>query len=214
MLIFPTLDLAYCIRAGKSSSFISTALCASNSPHSRGRRAEEVMPVSHLQALEESEVRRGLTQRTPATSQAPTRRPSFESSGAITPGIGHSQPLEHPGVLDRLEAIRMEEVDLQRVGILPLPCQMPVVQEKKDSWTIIRLRAVQFMAAHLFLYVKVEVGLGAWTTSFLEEVKHGRPASGYAVSAYFAGIGLGARALIPLTRLVSAKCSQDCLSRD
>ena len=196
-----------------ASMGISTALCACIALTFRGRRAEEIIPLSHQQAMEESEIRRGLTQRTPATSQAPTRRPSFESCGAITPGIGHtSNPLEHPGVLDRLEANRLEEVELQRVGTLPLPSEMPVVEEKKDLWTIIRLRVVQLMAVYLFLYVGVEVGLGAWTTSFLEEIKHGTPASGYAVSGYFAGIGVGRLALIPVTKLVSSLCGRDCQS--
>ncbi|PFH48670.1 hypothetical protein AMATHDRAFT_64868 [Amanita thiersii Skay4041] len=59
-----------------------------------------------------------------------------------------------------------------------------------------RLKAVHYLAFFLLVYVGVEVTIGGWIVTFIINVRHGGPSSGYISSGFFAGLMLGRVLLI------------------
>nr|GAT50236.1 MFS general substrate transporter [Mycena chlorophos] len=86
----------------------------------------------------------------------------------------------------------------------PVP-EMPSAEppETKSHFKqIMALRAVHVLAIFLTVYVGVEVTIGSWIVSFLINVRHGGPNTGYVSSGFFGGLTLGRVVLLPLNNAI------------
>ncbi|KAG6918308.1 hypothetical protein DXG01_015400 [Tephrocybe rancida] len=71
-----------------------------------------------------------------------------------------------------------------------------LVEESGKLRQIMRHRTVQLLAVFLLFYVGVEVTLGGWIVTYIIEVRHGGPSSGYISAGFFGGLMVGRVALL------------------
>ncbi|KAJ7276082.1 MFS general substrate transporter [Mycena haematopus] len=67
---------------------------------------------------------------------------------------------------------------------------------------ILSLKSVHILAFFTLIYVGVEVTIGGWITTYIIDVRHGGPSSGYISSGFFGGIMVGRLALLWLNQKV------------
>ncbi|KAI0828623.1 MFS general substrate transporter [Trametes gibbosa] len=84
---------------------------------------------------------------------------------------------------------------------------LPPPEQEPDSLLdrykrVFRLRVVHLMAFFAFVYVGVEVSIGSWIVTYIINLRHGGPSSGYISSGLFGGIMVGRVALLPLSKLI------------
>ncbi|KAI0631195.1 MFS general substrate transporter [Trametes polyzona] len=84
---------------------------------------------------------------------------------------------------------------------------LPPPEKEPDSLLqrykrVFRLRVVHLMAFFAFVYVGIEVSIGSWIVTYIINLRHGGPSSGYISSGLFGGIMIGRVALLPLSKLI------------
>ncbi|EIW55071.1 MFS general substrate transporter [Trametes versicolor FP-101664 SS1] len=84
---------------------------------------------------------------------------------------------------------------------LPPPAQEPVSLLERYK-RVFRMRAVHLMALFAFIYVGIEVSIGSWIVTYVIDLRHGGPSSGYISSGLFGGIMVGRIALLPISKLI------------
>ncbi|OCH86759.1 MFS general substrate transporter [Obba rivulosa] len=70
---------------------------------------------------------------------------------------------------------------------------------------IFRMRAVHYLAFFILIYVGVEVTIGGWIVTFVIDVRHGGPSSGYISAGFFGGLTLGRVALLWLNKKIGER---------
>jgi len=70
---------------------------------------------------------------------------------------------------------------------------------------IFKLKIVHIFAVFLFAYVGVEVTIGGWIVTFVEQKRGGGHSSGYITSGFFGGIALGRILLMWLNRKIGER---------
>lgn len=70
---------------------------------------------------------------------------------------------------------------------------------------IMRMRTVHFLAVWALIYVGVEVTLGGWIVTFIEQKRGGGASAGYISSGFFGGLMLGRVLLLWLNRKVGER---------
>ena len=81
------------------------------------------------------------------------------------------------------------------------PQQEVVVSNKYAQ--IFKIREVHILSMFALLYVGVEVTIGGWTVSYVQETRNGTSDAGYISSGFFAGMTLGRVFLMWLNEKVS-----------
>ena len=69
---------------------------------------------------------------------------------------------------------------------------------------IMRLKEVHYLAIFSLIYVGVEVTIGSWSVTYVQDKRHGGASAGYISSGFFAGLMLGRILLMWVNRKV--KC--------
>ncbi|EMD35606.1 hypothetical protein CERSUDRAFT_85549 [Gelatoporia subvermispora B] len=70
---------------------------------------------------------------------------------------------------------------------------------------IFRMRAVHYLAFFILIYVGVEVTIGGWIVTFVIDVRHGGPSSGYISAGFFGGLTLGRVGLLWLNKMIGER---------
>ncbi|KAH9947553.1 major facilitator superfamily domain-containing protein [Amylocystis lapponica] len=70
---------------------------------------------------------------------------------------------------------------------------------------ILGMREVHYLSIWCLIYVGVEVALGGWIVTFIEEKRGGTASSGYISSGFWAGLMIGRLALNSINRLVGER---------
>ncbi|KAH9941583.1 MFS general substrate transporter [Epithele typhae] len=70
---------------------------------------------------------------------------------------------------------------------------------------ILGLREVHFLSTFSLIYVGVEVTIGNWSVTFLQQTRHGKSSAGYISSGFFAGLMLGRILLIWLNKKIGER---------
>ncbi|PCH35199.1 MFS general substrate transporter [Wolfiporia cocos MD-104 SS10] len=70
---------------------------------------------------------------------------------------------------------------------------------------IMRLKEVHFLAVFSLIYVGVEVSIGGWIVTFIEERRGGGASAGYISSGFFGGLMLGRLTLMWLNRKIGER---------
>ncbi|KAH8824832.1 major facilitator superfamily domain-containing protein [Flagelloscypha sp. PMI_526] len=70
---------------------------------------------------------------------------------------------------------------------------------------ILTNKTIQFMAFFLLIYVGIEVTIGGWIVTFMQEKRGGGPDAGYISSGFFAGLTIGRVALLWVNKLVGER---------
>ncbi|KZT04502.1 MFS general substrate transporter [Laetiporus sulphureus 93-53] len=70
---------------------------------------------------------------------------------------------------------------------------------------IMRLKEVHYLAIFSLIYVGVEVSIGGWIVTFIEDERHGNASAGYISSGFFGGLMLGRLTLMWLNRKLGEK---------
>ncbi|KAI0642731.1 MFS general substrate transporter [Trametes meyenii] len=87
--------------------------------------------------------------------------------------------------------------------------QPPPDKQPGTMWTRYRrafgLRVIHLMALFAFIYVGVEVSIGSWIVTYIINLRHGGPNSGYISSGLYGGLMLGRVALMPISKLVGER---------
>ncbi|KAJ3563562.1 hypothetical protein NP233_g8859 [Leucocoprinus birnbaumii] len=82
----------------------------------------------------------------------------------------------------------------------------PKGQDDKSSFnSILRIKAVHFLAFFILVYVGVEVTIGGWIVTFMQDVREGGPSAGYVSSGFFGGLMLGRVLLLWVNRKVGER---------
>ncbi|KAG9221698.1 hypothetical protein CCMSSC00406_0005611 [Pleurotus cornucopiae] len=70
---------------------------------------------------------------------------------------------------------------------------------------ILTQRTVHFLAFFILVYVGVEVTIGGWIVTFIIDVRHGGPSSGYISSGFFGGLTVGRVALLWVNKKIGER---------
>ncbi|EPS95638.1 hypothetical protein FOMPIDRAFT_1132010 [Fomitopsis schrenkii] len=70
---------------------------------------------------------------------------------------------------------------------------------------IFRLRALHLLALFIFIYVGIEVTVGGWIVTYVQDVRSGGPSVGYISSGFFGGLMLGRVLLLWVNKLVGER---------
>ncbi|KAJ8516259.1 hypothetical protein ONZ45_g6401 [Pleurotus djamor] len=70
---------------------------------------------------------------------------------------------------------------------------------------ILGQRAVHYLAFFILVYVGVEVTIGGWIVTYVIDVRHGGPSSGYISSGFFGGLTIGRVALLWVNKTVGER---------
>ncbi|KAH8103076.1 MFS general substrate transporter [Cristinia sonorae] len=68
-----------------------------------------------------------------------------------------------------------------------------------------KLKELHLLAFFILIYVGVEVTVGGWIVTYVINVRHGGPSSGYISSGFFGGLTLGRVALLWVNKLVGER---------
>ncbi|KAJ8694718.1 hypothetical protein PTI98_007369 [Pleurotus ostreatus] len=74
-----------------------------------------------------------------------------------------------------------------------------------DFRQILSQKTVHFLAFFAFFYVGVEVTLGGWIVTFIINVRHGGPSSGYISSGFYGGLTIGRVALLWVNKKIGER---------
>ncbi|TFY77871.1 hypothetical protein EWM64_g6140 [Hericium alpestre] len=84
------------------------------------------------------------------------------------------------------------------------PAEQGTSEESKYS-QIFRLKVVHLLAFFILVYVGVEVTIGGWIVTYIIQVRHGGPSSGYISAGFFGGLTLGRVALLWVNKKVGER---------
>ncbi|KAF9495023.1 MFS general substrate transporter [Pleurotus eryngii] len=70
---------------------------------------------------------------------------------------------------------------------------------------ILTQKTVHFLAFFILAYVGVEVTIGGWIVTFIIDVRHGGPSSGYISSGFFGGLTVGRVALLWVNKKIGER---------
>ncbi|KAI9065306.1 MFS general substrate transporter [Trametes sanguinea] len=88
------------------------------------------------------------------------------------------------------------------IGLPPPETESSLLQRYKRA---LSMRVIHLMALFAFVYVGVEVSIGSWIVTYVINLRHGGPDSGYIPSGLFGGLMIGRIALLPFSKLVGER---------
>ncbi|KAI0346461.1 MFS general substrate transporter [Trametopsis cervina] len=77
--------------------------------------------------------------------------------------------------------------------------------EENKYRQIFRLREVHFLAFFILIYVGVEVTIGGWTVTYIQQVRGGGANAGYVSTGFFAGLTVGRVGLLWLNKKIGER---------
>ncbi|KAH9852214.1 MFS general substrate transporter [Lenzites betulinus] len=115
--------------------------------------------------------------------------------------------LSHIGLLVITVTMQIITFRFRSMEACALEIGLPPPEKEPDSLLdrykrVFRLRVVHLMAFFAFVYVGVEVSTGSWIVTYIINLRHGGPSSGYISSGLFGGIMVGRVALLPLSKWI------------
>ncbi|KAI0676403.1 major facilitator superfamily domain-containing protein [Trametes maxima] len=135
-----------------------------------------------------------------STSDSSSSRPSCRSSHSGSRAWNISIAWQ-PGGIRTYEYVSLDCA--QEIG------QPPPDKQPGTMWTRYKrafsIRVVHMMALFAFIYVGVEVSIGSWIVTYIINLRHGGPNSGYISSGLYGGLMLGRVVLMPISKLVGER---------
>ncbi|EMD35608.1 hypothetical protein CERSUDRAFT_116336 [Gelatoporia subvermispora B] len=100
---------------------------------------------------------------------------------------------------------KTQEECLLEIGQVPSEPSAAQTSQGNKYKQIFRLSAVHYLALFLTVYVGIEFTIGGWIVTYLQDVRHGGPSSGYVSFGFFGGLTVGRIALLWLNKKVGER---------